>query len=278
MSRGATHRARELTAQVVGHLDQLLRHAEGLDLSRLDLTQFQKVALVSVARAHDLLDSVKILGEAGYVEEAGVVLRSLFELDISIGYIAAADTEMRAERFLDYDDVLAYKGLSRLRELADRGVSGPLEALREAGPRISQIERAHEMFRRKYLRRKGKRGCSHWSGLNVYELCQKLDRVAEYVAVYQRYSEATHSAARSLSRQLAQIAHEGASGIQLRWGGAESGLLDILCYACGYGIHVARVYAGEFKAPAAVAAPFEALEEEHAATFRPVLRGHEVKS
>lgn len=274
MSSDAMCEAGELTARVVQRLDQLLEHAKGVDLSSSALTQLQKVALVSVARAHDLLDSIRMLWEAGYVEQAGAVLRSLFELDISLGYIASTSPEMRAQRFLDYDDVIAYKGLSRLRELAEKRVSGPVEALAHAGARIGEIERAYERFRKRYWKGKGNRNRSHWSGLNVYELCQELDRVTEYVAVYQQCSESTHSAARSLSKQLTQTVLAGRSGIELRWGKAESGSLDVLCYACGYGIQLALLSARALDAPPAVVGPFEALAEDHARVFRSVIRTH----
>ena len=277
MSRDARDQARELTAQVVQRLDQLLEPAKGVDLSRFAFTQFQKVALVSVARARDLVDSIRMLGEAGYVEQAGTLLRSLFELHISLDYIARADSETRVQRFLDYDDVLAYRGHRRVLDLAKRGDRGAQEALDRAQQRIEEIERGYERFCERHWKGKGNQERSHWSGLNVYQLCQELDRVMEYLAVYQRYSEPTHSAARSLSKQLAQTVPEERSGIELRWGKAESGLLDVLCYACGYGIRAALVWTGASEAPSAVVAPFEALAEEHARVFRPVIRGHEVK-
>jgi hypothetical protein len=71
--------------------------------------------------------------------------------------------------------------------------------------------------------------------------------------------------------------HEGRSAIELHWGGVESGLLEVLCFASGYGIRLALLYAEALKAPAAVVAPFEALAEEHARVFRSVIRTHEVK-
>jgi hypothetical protein len=275
MSVNASQQARELCGQLVQHLDGLLGHTSGIDLSAFALTQIQKVAIVGLARTHDLTDSIRALIEAGYVEQAGTLLRSLFELHVSLAYIQAADTERRAQRFLDYDDVLAHRGLQRLRRLGERGVRGARKALSAQPARVREIERTYRQFEKRYSKEKGSWNGSHWSGLNVYQLCRSLNRVTEYVTVYQRYSEPTHSSARSLAKQLQQTDCK-TDGILLQWGKDSAGVLDVLCYACAYGIELALLCARAFSAPAKATAPFGALSCRHARIFLSVLRDNQV--
>lgn len=172
---------------------------------------------------------------------------------------------------MNFDDVLRYKYVALLRELARRGNEGAGRSLAEKTEQVSEIETSRERFRRKHKDEKGRWDAPHWSGLTVDSLCRDLDLLGQYAAVYKYYSETIHVAARSLAKQLTVLDPEADTGIRLVWGPTADGMENAVCYGCGYAMRIALLCASALDIPDESLRRFRTLAERHAGLFVPII-------
>ena len=259
--------AAELLSDVVVALDELLAPIRGLDLAQHAFSQLQKVALVSLGSAWDSAESIRLLVRAGHGAQAAVLLRTLFDLYVSLSYIDRTDSEARAERYIAYDDVLAHKRSGTIRELAQGGDVGAKQSLAGNAARDQEIEKGYEAFRARYECERGNWKGAHWSGLDTRTLCKELCLLGYYAAIYQRSSLDIHSAARSLSRQLSHSGSGTTACIKLKRGCDDSELTYVLFSVSDLAIRVVCLCAKALAISDDRMSAFAFLAKRHSSLF-----------
>jgi len=140
----------------------------------------QILALNFLARGMTTHRAVQLLVENGLNGEAAATMRTLVELDIDLAFILVEETQLRFQRFFDYEHVAMY------RLIEDNPGSLPPE-------RESQIRQLYEAVRDQYP--DPYRG---WAGISIRRRAIAASRLRQYVTSYALGSSASHSGVGSL--------------------------------------------------------------------------------
>lgn len=151
-------------------------------------TYARTLIIFFVAKAYKTLRAILHLCSQGYGEDAGILLRSLFETAVNALYIK--DNEELAQRYIGFEARRVYK-LSQMPVLKD--VYGRLTE-DELGQIYEDYKKAQEKY--KYTSN------INWSGKSLEEMAKAVGYERLYNYVYRFLSQITHSTAGSVGHYV----------------------------------------------------------------------------
>lgn len=143
-------------------------------------------------KAFKTYKSINILCKEGYGQDAGILLRSLFEIYVSIAYISKDEPEKRAKRYYDYSSI-ERKHLVELfdrYELKEKGFKNAGEAIKR---NREEIYRLYDEVKNNYKNEKGKIDEFRWSGKSIKEMAIDCGLETDYAVVFFIFSQLVHS-------------------------------------------------------------------------------------
>lgn len=131
------------------------------------------------------LQAIYWLEQKGYAEDARIILRTLFEIFVTLVY-CEENSEERYKRFFDYNVFIRAKYIEE-----------NYDAIKEIFKlSLKELDVKKEEFRDKYHSNREK---YHWNDLSVKKLCEELDSLYKtekytclYLTVYMKYSDYIH--------------------------------------------------------------------------------------
>ena len=131
------------------------------------------------------LQAIYWLEQKGYAEDARIILRTLFEIFVTLVF-CEENSEERYKRFFDYNVFIRAKYIEE-----------NYDAIKEIFKlSLKELDVKKEEFRDKYHSNREK---YHWNDLSVKKLCQELDSYYKtdkysflYLTVYTQYSDYIH--------------------------------------------------------------------------------------
>lgn len=142
-------------------------------------TYARTIIIFFVAKAYRTLRAISYLCSRGYGEDAGILLRSLFEIVVNALYIE--DNEELAQRYADFEAIYVYR-LS-----VDPALKGVYKSLSEDKVREIGEDYKRAQDKHKY---KDKR---NWSGKPIKKMAEKVGLGEAYAYLYVLMSQLTHS-------------------------------------------------------------------------------------
>ena len=159
-------------------------------------TTLKEVTLYHFVRSLRLVRSVKILCMAGCATEANVLLRSLLNLTINIGWIVNKEVDKRVQRFVEFEPVKKYLNGEKLKTFG----SIPEEEKRK----YSNFHKKDcEDFMKKYhIENIGVLNTRGWSGKSISEMAKEIGAISDYQILYNMLSDLEHTGPHSASQFL----------------------------------------------------------------------------
>lgn len=185
-----------------GNLAGVHTHKAGFEFTSLMMCFLlhSKAAAESVLALHKRFGSEWFPATTGYV-----VVRSLFEVDVTAHYISA-EPAARSRRYIDYEHVIRKNTL----EAIERHRASPKSSWREAmqvmytneyAPSKAKIEADYDSVRATFENAKGKPANS-WSGKSIYAMAKEVDHLEAYELFYTDLSDFTHVNVKMANRFL----------------------------------------------------------------------------
>jgi len=133
-----------------------------------------------------------LLAELGYGQDAGILLRSLFNLVVNLTWISKVPTT-RVKMYVDYDWILRDKAGNRISYgMEHLGLESSLtdaqlaDLKREISEEVARTIEEHDY------------GRSGWSKRNLFEMAEEVGLKLDYQFIYPILSDVEHSSPRSL--------------------------------------------------------------------------------
>lgn len=143
-------------------------------------TQAQTVILFFVAKAYKTHQAILHLCRQGYGEDAGILLRSLFELAVNALYIK--DNAELAQKYVDFEAIYVQ------RFLEDPNLKNRYMQVSEN--KLAETSEAAQRAREKH----GYKGKNRWSGKTIREMAEEVGLGGEaYASFYVLVSQLVHS-------------------------------------------------------------------------------------
>ncbi|OGH47879.1 MAG: hypothetical protein A3A51_00040 [Candidatus Levybacteria bacterium RIFCSPLOWO2_01_FULL_39_10] len=156
----------------------------------LGMSAVKGVVSFALGKGHKTHEAVLILCERGFGQDAAMLVRTLFELAVTVAYIKKENSEYRAKRFLNYDWILR----KRMYDYAIKNEEYK-SLLTEAAPEggIDELMRTADEIQKEYKfdRRFG------WSDKSIRRMAQDVNLLSIYETVYGLHSNLVHSAPRT---------------------------------------------------------------------------------
>lgn len=144
------------------------------------------IAILFVKASQSLL-ALEACLRNGCLVESALILRALFEDHLNLKIILLADTDLRAELYLNYEHVDRYNNLKNNRELLSGGIMSQKEfdaTYKDRDVSVGDIVSNYERIKGRYYDKKSKRVSYKWYyaifgdiSLKKYVRCQKLGRL-----------------------------------------------------------------------------------------------------
>ena len=180
----------------LGHkIIEKVRSVSGSDGEEL---AYKGAMLFFFCKAYKSYQAANLLYRQGYLEDAFILARTVFELALQARYMKE-DPKPRARLFTEYDPVARYRYYLRLKKL---GVIDEIEKFKthshELG--LEEMKQYHDRLHKVYPERK------NWWGEGIGWLARHLGKEMEkrYVTIYWMQSNLVHSAAASVKAYLKQ--------------------------------------------------------------------------
>lgn len=152
---------------------------------------------VQVLRKHEALE---LLAERGFGQEAGMILRSMFEATVNAMWIAK-DFDTRIKRYHAYQFFSARK----YQNLADKwGIKGKQTPKKDDTSVNKSLKQIGEENGWRELPKYGFRKHEYWSGMSLKKMAEEIGWLQRYEFVYQIYSDVIHSSASSAADYFSQ--------------------------------------------------------------------------
>lgn len=164
-------------------------------------TQAQTIIIFFVAKAYKTLRAILHLCGQGYGEDAGILLRSLFEIAVNALYIK--DDEELAQRYVDFEAIYVYN-LS-----VDPALQDVYKRLSE--DKLAQI--CEEAWRAQ--EKHGYKDKHRWSGKSMGRMAKEVGLGKEYASFYVLMSQLTHSTAGSARYYMQEDKDSSVVGVKL---------------------------------------------------------------
>ena len=179
---------------------------------------------IQVMRKHEALE---LLAERGLGQEAGIILRSMFEATVNAMWISK-DLEARIKRYHSYQ----FFSAQQYRNLADRhGIkSEETPRTRNKNREKTLKEKAEEAGWREMEKYNFKKG-AYWSGMTLRKMAEDIGWLDRYEIGYKIYSDVTHSGVASGNDYISQ-SDSGVTFVNVvpQWEHSKACLQEAYCY------------------------------------------------
>lgn len=169
------------------------------------------LASFSLGKAYKTHDAIMILCAEGYGEDAAILVRSMFELLITLLYILKDPTDERVYRYYSYDWVIRKKMFDYAKTKPD--LVKEMED-RVANPKVGDTNVEEVMKIAKEVQEKYKYNRTGWSDKTIYDMAVDVGRVDNYKTIYALQSQIAHTAVRVMNDYV----KESGSGLNIMVG------------------------------------------------------------
>ena len=137
-----------------------------------------------------------LLCSEGYGEDAAILVRSLFELLITLLYILKDTTDERVNRYYAYDWILRKKMFDYAKTKPD--IAKEMQN-RATNPKTGDTNIEEVMNQAKIVQEKYKYNNKGWSDKSIYDMASEVGRLDNYKTVYALQSQIAHTAVRVMN-------------------------------------------------------------------------------
>lgn len=176
-------------------LQDLVRSRIDSDIAPKDAKDY--FLLFMLSKGYKTHQSIILLCEAGYGEDAFILSRALFELVISTLYIMKDETDKRVLRYFNYDWVLRKKMYDSMKENDHFAKRISSQELTEGNLSIEKIESMYEEVIKNY-----KYGRFGWSDKSIKGMAEDVGRLDAYNTLYVLQCNICHTNPTSVSEYL----------------------------------------------------------------------------
>lgn len=159
-------------------------YSEGLPIG--EWTESKSILIYAFVKGYRTSNSVLLLCEKGNGQDAFMLVRTLFELMVTVGYIFNKDTEERTKMYNGYDWVLRDK---MFRNISNNKQAQKLLKERNSGIDFDEMEQKAKTHKETYG--------NSWSGKSIEKMAKEIGVGQLYKTLYALGSQLTHSAPRS---------------------------------------------------------------------------------
>lgn len=159
-------------------------------------------ALVKGLGTHRAITS---LCRRGYGLDAGILLRSLFELALDSRYISQEPWGDRPLRWMDFDWVERYELDRRFPDVEPTSSADDPDSyntIDEIQKQARRVQAKWGFWRKERDDRSLRRPAGHWSGMNRFQLAEEVGWESIYKTLYRMMSQTVHSSPRSANNYL----------------------------------------------------------------------------
>jgi hypothetical protein len=248
--------AQRMFATVKGLAEQLVAAMARFPSGTDDETWvFQASLHFFFCKAYKTYQALERLCLDGFVEDAEVLSRTLFELWLQSQWISTSPNKM-ARLFAEHAAVRRYSHYLRMKKVKDSPKIAAVVAVLESKPGLAELEKEYERLKANYL--KSGRGSAsrvqnvadNWWGNSIYWLAKNLGPLAleQYATVYWCQSDLVHTGSTSV-RDYLKRSKEGwlancypasddvSEGLTALWASLWFlGIIEILCRAWDLGL------------------------------------------
>lgn len=135
-------------------------------------------------KAYKSYQAVHLLWDRGFSEDASILARTIFELELQARYMR--EDPKRVRLFLEYDPVLRYRLYLRLKEL---GINTFVDEMEKRKSELSELKDQYETFNSNYP------SGNNWWGGTVRQLADQFNKEVQlyYAGAYLMESNMVHS-------------------------------------------------------------------------------------
>jgi hypothetical protein len=196
---GMKYLTAEEHVQVVNRLIALLSGIKGVEIHPAGIgytSLMMCFAMHSKSACESLLTLYRTSGNDWFPVTTGyLIVRSLFEVDVTAHYISHAPAE-RSRRYIDFEHVVQKKTLEAIERHRTSGNPSWREGMEllyktEYAPRRKKIDSDYAKVRSQFEDKSGKRASS-WSGKSIYAMAKEVDHLEAYEIFYADLSSFAH--------------------------------------------------------------------------------------
>lgn len=178
-------------------LDNLIGKILDMDLKVSN--RRQHVAAFCLGKAYKTHKAITVLCEQGFGQDAAILLRSLFDLTLSLLYITQKDEDYYAERYFDYLLIKQEKMLDYMNSIPELKTNFNNEAKKRGSS-----------FSEKELRKQAKEAREKyhyidsfdWSDKSMQDMAKEVGRGNMQKSIYRLLADISHSSANSISEYM----------------------------------------------------------------------------
>src|SRR3989344_2247089 len=153
------------------------------------------LASFSVGKAYKTHKAILLLCRHGYGEDAAILLRSLFDLDVTLTYILNDKTDERINRYFSHDWVARKKMYDYIVDKPD--LLGEMENKSQEYDSIGEVLKQAKIAEDKY-----RYNIFGWSDKSIKRMAEEIGRKNEYRTIYFLQSNIIHSTTRSINEYM----------------------------------------------------------------------------
>lgn len=183
----------ELTKIFIDLADDILSKITAIAVYNDDEFLFKLVVRFFFVKAYRTINSIFLLCQHNYVEDAVALLRNLFEIVVNTLYISK-DPLQRARVFLEYDHVQKRMLLVTLQKANDPWSAKVL--LGTVPEKVKEIEEQYERVKDNY------KNLYRWSGKTIRKMAQDVGLNWHYDFAYWLWSNLAHVSPRAVDEYL----------------------------------------------------------------------------
>jgi len=145
-------------------------------------------------KAYKSYQAIRVLWKEGFVEDAFILTRTIFELALQARYMRE-DPKPRARLFAEHDPVMRYRYYLRLKKLGNAKLVQRIESNTEG---LEELKQNYDRLQAKYPENKG------WWGKSIASLAKHLGKEMEtrYAMIYWIQSNLAHSGSTSVKEYI----------------------------------------------------------------------------
>ncbi|MCL4339156.1 DUF5677 domain-containing protein [Patescibacteria group bacterium] len=179
--------------ELKGVVDDIFKKKCNADTPKKAYTSF------TLGKAYKTHEAVLILCSEGYGEDAAILVRSLFELLVTLQYILKDKTDYRINRYFAYDWVLRKKMFDYAKTKPEilKEIEGRVISPQPGDTNIEEVTKMAKEVQEKYkYKRFG------WSDKTIYDMALEIGRIGNYRTIYALQSQIAHTAVRVINEYV----------------------------------------------------------------------------
>jgi len=174
--------------QITEYLDSVIIKSRTLIDNLTVENDYQIVVAYHYKRAFNLLRSIRSLSVYGSAIEISVLLRSLFNLRINLGWLLHDEINERVSRYLDFAPIYRKKYFDHfIEDGLDSSDNFSKEEYEEVKTQYDATVDKYNLNPRNY------RDLNNWSGISIYRMAEQINAEDEYSALYSKASHIEHT-------------------------------------------------------------------------------------